>query len=69
MFFLSGQSLILDVAGCHMGKGARAGAFMRSSAKVLIEQWRQEYNQVRPHSYLGYRPPAPEAKILETLTL
>jgi transposase InsO family protein len=30
-------------------------------AKVLIEQWRREYNQVRPHSALGYRPPAPEA--------
>ena len=29
-------------------------------AKVLIEQWRREYNQVRPHSALGYRPPAPE---------
>ncbi len=38
-------------------------------AKVLIEQWRREYNQVRPHSSLGYRPPAPEAKMLETLTL
>jgi transposase InsO family protein len=30
-------------------------------AKVLIERWRQEYNHVRPHSSLGYRPPAPEA--------
>jgi putative transposase len=30
-------------------------------AKVLINQWRKEYNQVRPHSSLGYRPPAPEA--------
>jgi len=30
-------------------------------AKILIERWRQEYNQVRPHSALGYRPPAPEA--------
>ena len=30
---------------------------------------RQEYNHVRPHSSLGYKPPAPEAKILETLTL
>ena len=29
-------------------------------AKVLIERWRREYNQVRPHSSLGYRPPAPE---------
>ena len=32
-----------------------------TEAKVLIEQWRREYNQVRPHSSLGYRPPAPEA--------
>jgi putative transposase len=29
-------------------------------AKVLVENWRKEYNQVRPHSSLGYRPPAPE---------
>ena len=36
-------------------------------AKVLIEQWRREYNQVRPHSALGYRPPAPEA-ILAAIT-
>jgi putative transposase len=28
-------------------------------AKVLIERWRQHYNTVRPHSSLGYRPPAP----------
>jgi len=32
-----------------------------AEAKILIEQWRKEYNQVRPHSSLGYRPPAPEA--------
>ena len=30
-------------------------------AKVLIERWRREYKTVRPHSALGYRPPAPEA--------
>ena len=30
-------------------------------AKVLTEVWRREYNQVRPHSSLGYKPPAPEA--------
>ena len=30
-------------------------------AQVLIESWRRDYNQVRPHSALGYRPPAPEA--------
>jgi transposase InsO family protein len=40
-----------------------------TEAKVLIADWRKEYNQVRPHSSLGYRPPAPEARMLETLTL
>jgi len=30
-------------------------------AKVLIERWRYHYNTIRPHSALGYRPPAPEA--------
>ncbi len=29
-------------------------------AQVLIEQWRIYYHTVRPHSSLGYRPPAPE---------
>jgi transposase InsO family protein len=28
-------------------------------AKVIIGQWRNEYNTIRPHSSLGYRPPAP----------
>jgi transposase InsO family protein len=28
-------------------------------AKVVIEQWRIHYNTKRPHSALGYRPPAP----------
>ena len=30
-------------------------------ARVLIENWRREYNQIRPHSSLRYRPPAPQA--------
>jgi transposase InsO family protein len=30
-------------------------------AQVLIESWRRHYNAVRPHSSLGYRPPAPQA--------
>jgi putative transposase len=29
-------------------------------AKVLVENWRREYNTIRPHSSLGYKPPAPE---------
>ncbi len=28
-------------------------------AQVLIEKWRVHYNTKRPHSSLGYRPPAP----------
>lgn len=32
-------------------------------AQIIIEQWRQHYNTVRPHSALGYRPPAPETFI------
>ena len=29
-------------------------------AQILIENWRRHYNTIRPHSALGYRPPAPE---------
>lgn len=28
-------------------------------ARIIIESWRRHYNEVRPHSSLGYRPPAP----------
>jgi transposase InsO family protein len=34
-----------------------------AEAKVLIEQWRVHYNTVRPHSSLGYQPPAPEVGV------
>ncbi len=29
-------------------------------AQIIIEGWRKHYNTKRPHSALGYRPPAPE---------
>jgi transposase InsO family protein len=32
-----------------------------TEAQVLIGNWREHYNRQRPHSSLGYRPPAPEA--------
>ena len=45
---------------------------MLTEARILIEQWRQEYNHVRPHGALRYGPPAPEAimpaRIPATLT-
>ena len=31
-------------------------------ARVLIDNWRRHYNTVRPHSALGYKPPAPETR-------
>ena len=31
-----------------------------AEVRVLFEAWRRHYNTVRPHSSLGYRPPAPE---------
>jgi transposase InsO family protein len=34
-------------------------------AKILIENWRRKYNEIRPHSALGYRPPAPEVILLQ----
>ena len=32
-------------------------------AQIMIEAWRRHYNTVRPHSSLGYRPPAPETTV------
>lgn len=34
-----------------------------AEARVVIESWRRHYNTKRPHSSLGYKPPAPEAFI------
>ena len=34
--------------------------------QALTEEWRQEYNHQRPHSALGYRPPAPEAILISS---
>jgi putative transposase len=31
-----------------------------AEARIVIESWRRHYNTQRPHSSLGYRPPAPE---------
>ena len=36
-------------------------------AQVLIERWRRHYNTIRPHSSLGYRPPAPQTILPRSL--
>jgi transposase InsO family protein len=35
--------------------------------RVLAERWRVHFNTIRPHSSLGYRPPAPEAWVAKSL--
>ncbi len=55
----------LRVAEVLLGQGSTVG----ESANKRIERiWGKEYNQVRPHSALNYRPPAPEVIIQLTLT-
>jgi transposase InsO family protein len=39
-----------------------------TEAKVLIEEWRKDYNTNRPHSSLHYHPPAPEAVLITATT-
>ncbi len=39
---------------------AREIFFDLREAQILIEIWRRHYNTARPHSSLGYRPPAPQ---------
>jgi transposase InsO family protein len=40
--------------------------FTLKEAQILIERWRKEYNYIRPHSSLGYHPPAPQAWLLSS---
>jgi len=37
-------------------------------ARCMVEIYRKEYNEVRPHSALGYNPPAPKVLILPQST-
>jgi putative transposase len=34
--------------------------FYSRGAIVVIDQWRNQYNTIRPHSSLNYRSPAPQ---------
>ena len=63
--FSGGGLLTGPLLDTYAGTGARCAPqrffYTLREAKVLIERWRQYYNRQRPHSSLGYRPPAPEA--------
>jgi transposase InsO family protein len=39
--------------------------YILREAQALTERWRRDYNTARPHSALGYRPPAPESVLLK----
>jgi transposase InsO family protein len=39
--------------------------FTLKEAQVLSEEWRHLYNHIRPHTSLGYKPPAPLARMKE----
>jgi len=38
-------------------------------AKVLTERWRRTYDQIRPHSSLNYRPPAPVTRTTDHIAM
>ena len=42
----------------------RRHRMLRPRLQVLIEEWRQHYNTVRPHGALGYRLPVPAARAI-----
>jgi len=42
---------------------AREIFYTLKEAQILIEQWRRYYNTQRPHSSLGYKPPAPQTTL------
>ena len=37
--------------------------YSHAEARTIIESWQQHYNTQRPHSSLGYKPPAPPAML------
>jgi transposase InsO family protein len=63
----AGQTCADGVPGCrHIAAELRNELlngeifYSLKEGQIVIEQWRKHYNTVRPHSSLGYRPPAPQ---------
>ncbi|GIT88856.1 hypothetical protein ROBYS_38720 [Roseobacter sp. OBYS 0001] len=52
---------MIELARQYGRYGYRRIAALLREAPIIIEEWRKHYNTKRPHSALGYRPPAPEA--------
>ena len=66
MFIEPGRPLengYIEFFNGKMGDELLAGEIFYSikKAQIIIEQWRKHYNQIRPHSSLGYKLPTPAA--------
>jgi Integrase core domain len=61
------NSSLWQCSSYFAGKNRRTGTKEKSlsKAKEIAEDW--YYNTVRPHSSLGYRPPAPHAILLKEM--
>jgi transposase InsO family protein len=51
-----------DFVHCRTDDG-KVFRTLNRDAQIIIEGWRKHYNTKRPHSALGYRPPAPETVV------
>ena len=47
-----------DLVGMRFSASAAPKPEAPHEAQIVTEEWRQEYNHRRPHSSLGYLPPA-----------
>jgi len=57
---LTGQGMPRLDAIRQIGVTEQTFFYSLREAQIIIESWRKHYNTKRPHSALGYRPPAPE---------
>ena len=52
--------MVLPQRSARPGSDVLSSASSPDEARIVIEMWRRRHNTKRPHSSLGYRPPAPE---------
>ena len=63
VFYIAMAGTVAFASSAVLAVAEREVFYSLREAQILIEQWRRHYNTVRPHSALGYRPPAPESII------
>ena len=55
------KSLFCNLVAQNDGMFRKEVFTMLLEAKILVEEWGREYNQIRSYCTIGYRPPTPEA--------